>query len=416
MDDHDDVGTDVLYDVAIVGAGPAGSAAALRLLQLRPGARVLMLDAAAFPRDKTCGDGIAAHVFDLLDALGVGGLADSDSAVPRLRFRTATGRTAERTCARPNRVIRREVFDAALVDAAVSRGGLLRRHRVRTLEVRDDRVVLDGVIAARTVIGADGANSTVRRLLGAPAAPPWSTALAIRGYAPSVLDPETLVIEFADGPYPAYAWSFPVAGGGANVGYGVFDQRGVGNRQEFLDALRRLLPGQEPDPATVRGHHLPLSTGPRFHPDGRVLLAGDAASMVNPLTGEGIFDAVASGGLAGRAALAGAGAGALHRQAMRRCFGRHHRHSGAMARLAADPRFLDAAVVAAGRHRSVFDAAIDLGLGRGTVPPGAFARVIAAYVSGLARAVSSAEDGGPRRHEQDDHDRGDHQHRAEWGS
>ncbi|MDT7709133.1 MAG: hypothetical protein QOG20_4740 [Pseudonocardiales bacterium] len=380
----DDAAEDVIHDVAIVGAGPAGSAAALRLLQLRPGARVLMLDAATFPRDKTCGDGIAAHVFDLLDALGVSGLAEGAPAVPRLRFRTATGRTAERTCARPNRVIRREVFDAALVDAAVARGAVLRRHRVRTLEVRSDGVLLDGAIAARTVIGADGANSTVRRLLGAPAAPPRSTALAIRGYTLSVLDPEALVIEFADGPYPAYAWSFPVAGGGANVGYGVFDRRGVGNLQEFLAALRRLLPGQDPDPMTVRGHHLPLSTGPRFHPDGRVLLAGDAASMVNPLTGEGIFDAVASGVLAGRAALSGAAAGALHRRAMRRCFGRHHLHSGVMARLTADSRFLDAAVVAAGRHRSVFDAAVDLGLGRGTVPPGALARVVGAYLGGIA--------------------------------
>jgi geranylgeranyl reductase family protein len=383
MDDHDDVGTDVLYDVAIVGAGPAGSAAALRLLQLRPDARVLMLDAAAFPRDKTCGDGIAAHVFDLLDALGVGGLRDDAPEVPRLRFRTTTGRAADRFCARPNRVIRREVFDAALVDAAVSRGAVLRRHRVRTLQVRDDRVVVDGVIAARTVIGADGANSRVRRLLGAPAGPPRSTAVAIRGYAPVVLDPGALVIEFADGPFPAYAWSFPVAGGGANVGYGVFDRRGGANRQEFLDALRRLLPGQEPAPETVRGHHLPLSTGPRFHPDGRVLLVGDAASMVNPLTGEGIFDAIASGVLAGRAALSGADAGAAHRQAMRSCFGRHHRHSGAMARLVSDSRFLDAAVAAACRHRSVFDAAIDLGLGRGTVPPGALARVLAAYLGSL---------------------------------
>jgi geranylgeranyl reductase family protein len=374
---------DVLYDVAIVGAGPAGSAAALRVLQLRPDARVLLLDAAAFPRDKTCGDGIAAHVFDLLDALGVRGLADSAPAVPRLRFRTPTGRVAERACARPNRVIRREVFDAALVDAAVARGALLRRHRVRTLEVRADRVVLDDAIAARTVIGADGANSVVRRLLGAPAGPPRSTALAIRGYAPSVLDPGALMIEFADGPYPAYAWSFPVADGGANVGYGVFDRRGAGNRQEFLDALRRLLPGQEPHPATIRAHHLPLSTGPRFHPDGRVLLAGDAASMVNPLTGEGIFDAVASGVLAGRAALGGAEAGALHRRAMRRCFGRHHRHSGVMARLVADPRFLDAAVSAAARDGRVFDAAIDLGLGRGTVPAPAFARVVGAYARGL---------------------------------
>ena len=371
------------YDVAVVGAGPAGTAAALRVLRDSPSSRVLLLDSASFPRDKTCGDGVAAEVFDLLSALGVPGLEALAPPVPRLRLRTPSGRVVERDCARPNRVVPRLVFDAALVEAAVARGVELVRHRVREMDVRRDRVVLDGQIAAHVVIGADGANSTIRRLLGAPVAPPAATAVAVRGYAPTNPDPTAMTIEFATGRYPAYAWSFPLPDGRANVGYGVFDRRGAGNRQEFLDALRRLLPGQEPHPATIRAHHLPLSTGPRFHPDGRVLLAGDAASMVNPLTGEGIFDAVASGVLAGRAALGGAEAGALHRRAMRRCFGRHHRHSGVMSRLVADPRFLDAAVSAASRNGRVFDAAIDLGLGRGTVPARAFARVIGAYASGL---------------------------------
>ena len=370
-----------MYDVAVVGAGPAGAAAALRALQRRPDARVLLLDAAAFPRDKTCGDGIAAPVFDLLDALGVHGLAESAPAVPRLRLRTPTGRVVDRVCARPNRVIRRAVFDAALVDAAVAAGAELRHHRVRRLAVRPDCVVVDGEIAARAVVGADGANSVVRRQLGAPPSPPASTAVAIRGYTLDTPDPAVLAIEYAAGPYPAYAWSFPVAGGGANVGFGVFDRRGAGSRSLLLESLTRLLPGQEPDPATVQGHHLPLTTGPRLHPDGRVLLAGDAAASVNPLTGEGIFDAVASGALAGQAALHGAAAGARHRAAMRRGFARHQRHAGVIARLARG-RFLDAAVVAAARHRTVFDAAADLGLARGTVPPAALALVLAHYVRG----------------------------------
>jgi geranylgeranyl reductase family protein len=369
--------TDGVYDVAVVGCGPAGTATALQVLRDRPASRVLLLDAAVFPRDKTCGDGIAAEVFDLLSALGAPGLDQLAPPVPRLRLRTPTGQVVDRSCARPNRVVPRVVFDAALLDAAIGRGAEFRRHRVRGLSIRPDHVVLDGEIAARVVIGADGANSTVRRLLTAPVAAPATVAVALRGYAPTTPDPDRMTIEFAPGRYPAYAWSFPLGDGRANVGYGVFDRRARGNRRAYLDALRGLLPGQEPVPSTVRGHHLPLSTGPRFHPDGRILLVGDAAATINPLTGEGIFDAVASGALAGRAAQFGAAAGAAHRAAMRRSFGRHHRHSAAMARLTARPAFLNAAVSAASAHRSVFDAAVRLGLARGTVPPAALALIVA---------------------------------------
>lgn len=370
-----------LVDIAVVGAGPAGSATALRALQMRRDARVLLLDAAAFPRDKTCGDGISVHAIELLAALGVTDLDRLSPPVPRLRLRSPGGRVVARTCVQPNRVIPRAVFDAELVAAAVGRGAELRRHRVRHLEVRPDRVVLDGTIAARVVVGADGANSTVRRLVGAPATPPRATAVAIRGYAPTVVDPEALVIEFARIRFPAYAWSFPIPGGGSNVGYGVFDRRGAGSRAELLATLRDLLPGHEPAPETVRGHHLPLSTGPRHHPDGRVLLAGDAAALINPLTGEGIYDAVASGVLAGCAALEGAGAGAAHRAAMRRTFGRHHAHGNLLARFVPHTRFLDASVAAAAAHQPVFDAAIELGLGRGTAPAHALFRVATSYLT-----------------------------------
>lgn len=211
---------DGVVDVAVVGAGPAGAATALRVLQLHPGARVLLLDAAAFPRDKACGDGIAAQVFDLLESLGVPDLQALAPDVSQLRLRTSSGRVVSRTCARPNRVVPRAIFDATLVAAAVRRGAELRRHRVRRLEIRPDLVLLDGAIAPRTVVGADGANSTVRRLLGAPATPAAATAVAIRGYTRTAGDPDAMVIEFARGPYPAYAWSFPLSGGGANVGYG----------------------------------------------------------------------------------------------------------------------------------------------------------------------------------------------------
>lgn len=375
---------DDLADVAVVGAGPAGAATALRLLQLRPDARVVLLDAAAFPRDKVCGDGVAAHVFELLDALGVPDLTALGPPLHRLRVRSPGGRTVAADCARPSRVIPRTVLDAALVDAAVARGAVLHRHRVRRLQVLPDRVVLDGEFTARVVVGADGANSVVRRAIGAPTGPAGATAMAVRGYSSTCEDPEALVIAFARRRPPAYAWSFPLPGGRANVGYGVFGSAVPGTKREMLERLAGELPGHRLDPGTVRGHHLPLSTGPRFQPDGRVLLVGDAAALVNPVTGEGIFYGVASGALAARAALLGAGAGARYRASLRRSLGRHHRHVGALAGVVPHGRFVDAAVAAAARDRRVFDAIVEIGLGRGT----ASARVLAAIVGDYLRLAA----------------------------
>src|SRR5436190_13791438 len=89
-----------LVDVAVVGAGPAGAATALRLLQLRPGLRVVLLDAAEFPRDKVCGDGVAPHVLAILDALGVAGVAELGPPVWGMRVRSARGLAVADRCER----------------------------------------------------------------------------------------------------------------------------------------------------------------------------------------------------------------------------------------------------------------------------------------------------------------------------
>ena len=123
-----------VWDVIVVGGGPSGSAAALRALQLRPSARVAILDAADFPRDKACGDGIAPHGLEVLRDLGVHDAADGYAPIDLMRLRTPGGVELLAKLRSPAYVIPRKVFDERLVRAAVGRGAELIKHRVRSIE------------------------------------------------------------------------------------------------------------------------------------------------------------------------------------------------------------------------------------------------------------------------------------------
>ena len=182
---------------------------------------------------------------------------------------------------------------------------------------------------------------------------------------------------FSPGRWPAYAWSFPIGDGRANVGYGeLLARRGGGRgptRAQLLERLDELLPGAAAGGTAWRGHHLPLSTRRPRQPDGRVLLVGDAMSLVNPMTGEGIYYAVLSGVLAGRAAglalLRGdpSSSGRRYRGWLGRELGRHLRHTWAAVGLARVPHVVPAGVRAARSDQAVFDDLVELGLGRGLV-------------------------------------------------
>ncbi|MFI6760192.1 NAD(P)/FAD-dependent oxidoreductase [Micromonospora sp. NPDC050417] len=353
------------YDVAVVGAGPAGSAAALAAR--RAGASVLLLDRAEFPRDKACGDGIAAHTLDVLAELGVPDVAAGFAAVPALRLVAPSGAQVARSLPRPAYTVPRRIFDARLVEAAVAAGARLRRQTVRRIDAREDRVVLDGAVAARVVVGADGAGSTVRRALGHPNNPDGHLAIAIRGYARAGAGPVEQRIVTSGTGWPAYAWSFPIGDGRANVGYGEVLRGAPVSRSRLLDGLYTLLPDLAVDTvAELRAHHLPLSTRRPPPGQGRILLAGDALSLINPFTGEGIFYAVLSGALAGAAAARSPHhAAQRYADTLRRRLGRHLRHSSAVARLARHRRIVDAAVRAAGQDQRVFGVMVELGLGDG---------------------------------------------------
>ncbi|NBE95662.1 NAD(P)/FAD-dependent oxidoreductase [Nonomuraea sp. KC401] len=384
---------DPMWDVVIVGAGPAGSAAALRAAQLRPRARVLLLDRADFPRDKPCGDGIAAHGRDELALLGVPALIDDYRPTPRLTVVSPGGVRVSAEAARPNHVVPRRVFDARLVAAARDRGVEVRRHRVRDLVPDGSGVVIDGRLRARTVVAADGAGSVVRRLIGLAPAAEEHTAIAVRGYADVPEDDDVQLIAMQKAGWPAYAWSFPIGDGTANIGFGMLLPRlraaGAPGRQVLHGRLAELLPGLHP--RELRAHHLPLSTGRPAPGAGRVLLAGDAAGLINPLTGEGIYYALLSGRLAAEAAVESPDDPlALYRSKVRRALGRHLRTTDVLARLAQSPGFIDAAIETAAHRKEVFDLLVEVGLGAGTVPAPLALAVGMRWLRGSLRAGRSA--------------------------
>jgi menaquinone-9 beta-reductase len=372
------------WDLVVVGAGPAGSAAALAALRTDPAARVLLLDAAGFPRDKVCGDGVAPHAMDVLADLGVDvtGLAAGTSPVTGLRLESPRGVWVARSFARPAFVIPRKQFDARLVRAARAAGAVLARRRVRTVTATGTAVVVDGHIRARVVIGADGAESVVRRQCGAAPAPAGTVALALRGYTSAGRWPageQQLITTAAH--WPAYAWVFPIGDGTANVGYGELIRGAPVSKTQLTQRLHRLLPDLPPLP--LRGHRLPMTPGRPDVAHGRILLAGDAASLINPLTGEGIYYAVLSGSLAGTAAM-GPDPAHTYRHSLRRALGRHLRHTEVLAWLTRQPRLVDLATAAARDNQAAFDQLVDLGLGAGTI--GApFIRAMAAAIGRTRR-------------------------------
>jgi geranylgeranyl reductase family protein len=376
-----------IWDLIVVGAGPAGAAAALEARRLAPGARVLLLDRAAFPRDKPCGDGIGPHAVAELDGLGAVAALDGYPPIRRLRLRAPGGVEVAGAPTRPSWVVPRRVLDERLVQAAVSAGAVLERERVRSLRQRDGLVVINGSLAARVAVGADGANSAVRRLLGAPASPERRTAIALRGYAPSPPGPSEQLISWVSAGWPAYAWSFATGTGIANVGYGLLRSHLEGGRAELERRLQALLPGADPDPASLRAHHLPFSSHRPLPGSGRVLLCGDAAAMINPLSGEGIYYARLSGRLAARASLlAPERPEHAYRALLRAALGRHFRHAAVLARAIRWQPLACAALAGADGSPARFQRLVELGLGQIRITPALLASVVAGW-HGLHRGA-----------------------------
>ena len=315
-----------VYDVIIVGAGPAGATAAL--YAQREGLTTCLLDKARFPRDKICGDALSGKVVSILHELD---LLDDVAKLPGATINEVVFGSPEHVDARVDLrrydhqdlatgkvlpmegfVIRREVLDQFLFEEAKKVATACHEgFAVKDLIEEDGRVV--GVcgtvgdeereVRGRVVLGCDGFSSIVARKSGLYAHDPEHWVVAIRCYYENVAElTDQIELHFVDEVLPGYFWVFPLEDGQANVGIGMrhdalkkkkvdlktaLDE--VINRSPFAHRFKDARPMEEPV-----GWNLPVgSTRRKSYGDG-LLLLGDAAGLIDPFTGEGIGNALYS--------------------------------------------------------------------------------------------------------------------------
>lgn len=294
------------YAIVIVGAGPAGCAAAIHLANTHPDVarRTLVLEKAIFPRPKLCAGGVTTHADDLLKRLHVQ-LGVPSFPIHAIRF---VYDNLAFTFRMKNifRVVSREEFDAALARKVHERGIALREGEAVTDLIRDEAgvtvVTTKDVYRAHIVIGADGANSVVRTKLGLARWDRIARLVEILTPADATRAPEfvehTAVFDFTPLRYgvQGYCWDFPSFQQGMammNRGLGdlhIHSHRPRHNLKPIFAAMlaRR---GIELNEARLRGHPERWYDAALKHSAPRVLLAGEAAG-VDPLFGEGISHAL----------------------------------------------------------------------------------------------------------------------------
>lgn len=309
------------FDVVVAGAGPGGSTAAA--LAARAGLKTLLVDKYAFPRDKICGDAISGKSMGVMRELG---LADCIESLPQTPIWgvTFSGPNGDQVSIPftsgahdnlPGFVCRRTTFDRLIFEAAVDAGAeIWQQSEVRGLlsigssvaGVRVERADRDVEIRAPITIGADGAYSTVARDLGMLQLCPKHYVAGLRAYYEGLegyAKPGFIELHFVDEILPGYFWIFALPNGAANVGIGMLSasvkQHGINLKAAFEEVVAsprfsdRFAPAERV--GRVVGWGLPLGSQPRSMSGNGWMLVGDAASLIDPFTGEGIGNAMLSG-------------------------------------------------------------------------------------------------------------------------
>ncbi len=397
----------ISYDVIVVGAGPAGSTAAFYLA--RAGIKVALVEKESFPRDKVCGDGAVAHIMARLERMGLADWLDHYNAPTALRFSAPNGQALHHVPDEQNicygRVIPRLELDHAIAGQAVKAGADLlegvklagiTRQGPDSIRVSGSRNGSTIQLESNLLITADGAHASFTRQLGLISSEP--DLVAVRAYFENVAGGDGLLEMHYDTVLsPGYAWIFPLGGGQANVGLGTYvarsRQRGVNLRrklEEFVAVNRygqeRL--GQARLIGPVKGYPLRAQMNGVTPVADNILVAGEAAGLVNPFNGEGIGTAMLSGELAAKYAAAALETGdfskrqlAGYAKSLHREIGRNHALFRLFRGLMGWPGVVNR-IVQRGQHdrefaQTLFEVMIELKPATALLSPGFLAKLLA---------------------------------------
>jgi geranylgeranyl reductase family protein len=289
----------LMWDVIVVGCGPAGAIAAYELA--RNSLRVLMLEKAKIPRYKTCGGGLVQRTVDAIP-FSIENVIEREIHTIRLSNDCKNPVVIQRD--QPVvRMTMRADLDSYLTEKAAQQGAELQDHQcVREVSETSDHVICktdSDLHKARFLIAADGANSIVARSLGIPEAR-FGVALEVEVNLGDAFKSHAEMMDLDFNVLPqGYGWVFPKA---SHLSCGVFTMRRNSHEiRKFYDRyIRRKAFSGEIQESSLTGHLVPL--GPRSDKlnTSRIMLVGDAAGLADPLTGEGISFAIRTGMMAAR--------------------------------------------------------------------------------------------------------------------
>ena len=312
-----------LYDVLIIGAGPSGSNAAISYKNLNPNLKVGLIDKSIFPRDKSCGDAIGPGVISALKRFNNQHILDNEPQVVSTTLYGPENIGIQNYIPEVKNkedsivyVIPRIDLDNRILNLAKDLDvDVFEGYSFVSFEKDSDNKLVveikngDNItkLGTKILVGADGANSRVRKQLNVNTNSDWHKAIAIRAYIDSpnyleIFKERTLMFEINVSAEKGYAWAFPSKGNLLNIGIGVplniFKKEKLDINvllQDFITQLtnRGVVVENIRD---EKSYLLPFaSSRPKFKNDINVALIGDASSMINPMSGEGIFYGMEAG-------------------------------------------------------------------------------------------------------------------------